>query len=555
MNTTIVTMMSCTCFIGVVVFIVLMLMSKRRDKAIMPNEESVQLKIELEKLQNVSKAKEENLLRRIEDKEVACQQLIANMKDTCDIMIQEKANAVEHMLQEKENACVKLLAEKDIALHKKEETWNRMMKEKDDACNSAIEEKERACAKLLEEKDRVLKQKDIECAKMLSDRDQQCAQVIREKNTEIERFLKEKEKTFAEALRTLQEQFANLAAQTLKIQSADLSALNKTHLEAALKPLREQVVRLQDLTQKAQSESVNLGQTITKDVGTIGKIARELSNVATALSSNTRVQGRKGEEILAEKLRQAGLEENVNFFLQSGMDSDRPDAQVCDTENRWLIIDSKVSLTSYMECVEATDETVRAAKLASHVESVRKKIDQLAKKKYPRVFAAEYRDRNYLPITAMFVPYEAPLMVALQEEPSLWQYAAQNNVILVTPLTLLAYLRLVYLAWQHEKENRNQIEIVNTARELLTRMNSFLLTFESVGKAISSLQDTYDKARNVIVDAPHAQTIAKSAQKLIGLHVKLENRRGNRLEMAKCLKTDGDGIVERIQESTCMGIS
>ena len=124
------------------------------------------------------------------------------------------------------------------------------------------------------------------------------------------------------------------------------------------------------------------------------------------------------------------------------------------------------------------------------------------------------------------------------------QYAAQNNVILVTPLTLLAYLRLVYLAWQHEKENRNQLEIVNTARELLTRMNSFLLTFENIGKSILSLQDSYDKARSVIVDAPHAQTITKSAQKLIDLHVKLESRRGNRLEMAECLKTMDDDMSE-----------
>ena len=549
MNVAAVITILCACvLISFIALIVLMVLSKRRGLPIGLSEENVKLKSEMEKLQNICKAKEENLLRRMEDKEAACQRLIESMKDACDKAMAEKENMCEKMAQEREGACDKLLAEKEAALRKKEETWNRMLKEKGDACALAIEEKERACAKLLEEKDRVLKQREVECAKMLSDRDQQCAQVIREKNAEIERFLKEKEKAFAEALRTLQEQFANLAAQTLKVQSADLSALNKTHLESALKPLREQVVRLQDLTQKAQNESANLGQSITKDVGVIGKIAKELSSVATALSSNTRVQGRKGEEILAEKLRQAGLEENVNFFLQSGIDSDRPDAQVCDTENRWLIIDSKVSLTSYMECVEATDEAVRAAKLAAHVASVRQKIDQLAKKKYPKVFAAEHNDRNYLPITAMFVPYEAPLMMALQEEPSLWQYAAQNNVILVTPLTLLAYLRLVYLAWQHEKENRNQLEIVNAARELLTRMNSFLLTFEDMGKTISSLQDAYGKARGVIVDAPHAQTIAKAARKLIDLHVRLESRKGNRLEMAECLKRMDDDMPEQIQK-------
>jgi DNA recombination protein RmuC len=110
----------------------------------------------------------------------------------------------------------------------------------------------------------------------------------------------------------------------------------------------------------------------------------------------------------------------------------------------------------------------------------------------------------------------------------------------VTPLTLLAYLRLVYLAWQHEKEARNQEEVVNTARELLSRMNTFLTTFEGVGKAILDMQAKYDDARSVLVDAPHAQTIAKAAKNLIDLHVRLESRKGKRIERAACLKELGE---------------
>ena len=159
-----------------------------------------------------------------------------------------------------------------------------------------------------------------------------------------------------------------------------------------------------------------------------------------------------------------------------------------------------------------------------------------AKKQYPKVLSDEFKDRNYLPITAMFVPYEAPLMEALRADPSIWQFAAQNNVILITPLTLLAYIRLVYLAWQHEKEARNQQEIVDTARELLARMNSFLITFENLGHAIGSLQDEYEKARTSLVDAPRTHTIAKAAKRLIDLHVRLENSRGKKLEQAECLK-------------------
>ena len=376
---------------------------------------------------------------------------------------------------------------------------------------------------------RLLAAKEETCTRLLEEKDKACTKLLVEKDAMLTR-------NFAETVKTLREQFSVLAAQTLKSQSADLTELNKSHLEAVLKPLREQMGRLQDATVKAESARANLGQTITKDVDAIGRIAQALAGAAAALKSNTRVQGRSGEDILAEKLRQAGLEENVNFFLQRGTGSDRPDAQVCDTENRWLVIDSKVSLTAYMEYMEAKDDATKAEKLAAHVASVRGKIDQLAKKRYPKVLSGEFKDRNYLPITAMFVPYEAPLMEALRADPSIWQFAAQNNVILITPLTLLAYIRLVYLAWQHEKEARNQQESVDTARELLARMNSFLITFENLGHAIGSLQDEYEKARTSLVDAPRTHTIAKAAKRLIDLHVRLENSKGKKLEQAECLK-------------------
>ena len=421
------------------------------------------------------------------------------------------------------------LESRDASARKLEEAAN-------EACRRLLAEKDESCARLLAEKNALLARKDEECAARLRERDEQCEKTVAGNNAAIERFVAEKEKAFAETVKTLREQFATLAAGAMKTQSADLTALNRQQMEAALKPLRDQVARLQDATLKAEAAREGMGAAITRDVDSIARIARELSGAAGALRSDTRVQGRSGEDILAEKLRQAGLEENVNFFLQNGTGSDRPDAQVRDTENRWLVIDSKTSLTAYMEYSEAKDDATRAAKLAAHVASVKGKIDQLARKKYPAALSAEFPDRNYLPVTAMFVPYEAPLEEALRADPSLWQTAAENNVILVTPLTLLAYLRLVYLAWQHEKEAKNQREIVDTARELLSRMNSFLLAFEELGGCIASLGNGYEKAKSVLVDSPGAHSIAKSASKLLKLHVRLENRKGKKAETAECLR-------------------
>lgn len=488
--------------IAFAVTLVLLLRAKGRPARLI--EELAQVKSELERHKEMSLIKEKNLLMRMEDKDSEC----------------------ARVLEEKDVACARLVSAAERAKAEAVAAAQKMADDAIAACKASC--------------DAAMKRKDDDVARLLKDRDEQQATVLREKNIEIERFLCEKERSFGEVVKTLQEQFANLAAQTLKVQSGDLTKVNSQQLEAVLKPLRDQLERLRSATEKTQTEHARLAEAIDKDVGRISDVAKELAGVSEALSSNTRFQGRRGEEILAEKLRQAGLEENVNFFLQTGTDSDRPDAQVCDTENRWLIIDSKVVLTAYFQYVEATDEATRSAKLAEHVLRVREKIDQLAKKNYPKVFSSEHRDRNYLPVTAMFVGYEAPLLEALKAEPSLWKRAADNNVILVTPLTLLAYLRLVYLAWQHEKEARNQQEIVNTARELLSRMNSFLVTFETLGETLADVQQEYVKARSVLVDAPHAQTIAKAANRLIDLHVRLESRRGKRLEKAECLKALDD---------------
>ncbi|MBR4937258.1 MAG: DNA recombination protein RmuC, partial [Kiritimatiellae bacterium] len=176
----------------------------------------------------------------------------------------------------------------------------------------------------------------------LADKDIHCRQLLESKDAECARFVREKEKLYAEMVRTLEEKFANLAAVTLENKTKDLSAANRENLAAALKPLSEQMKLFQEATQKAQKENQGMSVSIRRDVEAIGQMARDLTGFATALKSGTRVQGRAGEDILAEKLRQAGLEENVNFFLQKGTRHDRPDAQVCDTENRWIIIDSKV---------------------------------------------------------------------------------------------------------------------------------------------------------------------------------------------------------------------
>lgn len=373
---------------------------------------------------------------------------------------------------------------------------------------------------------RMLHEKEQNCSRLLDERDRACEKIIAEKDAAIKKLLESKDREFAEMVKTLEAKFANLAAVTLEAKTKDLTAANRTSLDAAIKPLADQMVKFQDATQKAQNDNHAFGMSIHKDIEAIGGYAKGLSEFAVAIKSGNTVQGRSGEDILAEKLRQSGLEEGVTFFLQSGNGADRPDAQVCDAENRWLIIDSKVSLTAFVDYMNPNlDDATRKARLKAHVESVKGRVKSLRDKAYPKVFAAEHPDRNYLPVAAMFVPYESALNAALEAEPSLWQFALEGNVVFVTPMTLIAYLRLVQLAWQHADIEKKYDDVVKCSNELLTRMNNFVLDFQKIGDALTAAQTAYANADKVIVDGPSRQTIGNSMRKLVAAGAELQNQK------------------------------
>ena len=409
-----------------------------------------------------------------------------------------------------------------IRLNKKVQEANRALLEK--ASELEIEKQGRLNDRRMNER-------------LLSERERAETRIAAEKDAAVKKLLESKDREFAETVKALEVKFANLAAVTLEAKSKDLTVANRASLDAAIKPLTDQMAKFQEATQKAQNDNRDLGNAIHKDIESIGRYAKDLSEFSVAIKSGNAVQGRKGEDILAEKLRQAGLEEGVTFFLQEGTSHDRPDAQIRDAENRWLIIDSKVSLTAYIDYRnERLDDETRRRRLKDHVESVRGRIVSLCGKKYPEEFAARYPERNYLPVAAMFVPYESALGAALEADPSLWQLALQGNVVLLTPMTLIAYCRLVYLAWQNKKLEQEYKDILEDAAELLSRMNGFALAFEAVGSSLEGARTEYEKAKNVLIDHKGGQTIGNSARKMIKAGIGLMKKNGERKPMAECLK-------------------
>jgi DNA recombination protein RmuC len=172
------------------------------------------------------------------------------------------------------------------------------------------------------------------------------------------------------------------------------------------------------------------------------------------------------------------------------------------------VVDAKAPFSAFLEAQDARDETERKQRLAAHAGHVRRHVEQLAAKQY---WAA-------LPCTpefvVMFLPTEAFLYAAEDQDPSLWEFAARNNVLLATPTNLLTLLRTVALIWSQEEIAKNTQQVMEHGRELHKRLTTMADHFETLGKRISGAVEYYDKTIG-----SYSRSVLPSARRMAELGV------------------------------------
>lgn len=94
----------------------------------------------------------------------------------------------------------------------------------------------------------------------------------------------------------------------------------------------------------------------------------------------------------------------------------------------------------------------------------------------------------------MFIPSEGPFQLAMMSDPTLWNIAFRQKVLIVSPINLMALLKIIHIAWSRDEQNRNQQAILDTASELLDRLYTFYKDFDEVGNAIAATAKKYETA-------------------------------------------------------------
>ena len=329
------------------------------------------------------------------------------------------------------------------------------------------------------------------------------AEIARLKEREIALTQKIEAQTIqlAEQQKQLTVEFENIANRILKANAAELSENSQKALAIILDPLRERIHDFQkkvEATYEAESrEMLSLKEQIKLMVETSHSIGNQADGLAKALRGDSQLLGRWGELALERILEAAGLTEGREYISQGrglGLKSDaggpqKPDVIVMLPEQRTMIIDSKVPLTSYERLIAAKDDSEIAALADQFVRDVKGHIDGLSGKRYQENEKLAAHD-----CVLMFVPIEGALAAALTREPELFVYAWDRRVVLVGPPTLLMTLRTVASIWRYELQGRNAQDIARLAGDLCDKVSLSVADLNSVAEKITGALTAHNEA-------------------------------------------------------------
>ena len=338
---------------------------------------------------------------------------------------------------------------------------------------------------------------------------------------------------FEEQLRLVREQLQNATQELLKQRVQELSVQNTTQMNAIIRPLKETISDMKTAMDQSRDthnkNTASLEKAIEEVMKRTVEIGAEADKLAHALRNENKTQGNWGEMILDELLESQGLKEGVHYEKQVTL-RDRsgkailneetgrrmiPDTILHYPDGKDAVIDSKVSLTAFVDYQNAETDEERAEALQRHVRSVRQHVAELARKDYSAYIKSPRQALNYV---IMFVPNEGALQLALSEAPDLWRDAFSKGVFVTGEQNLTAALRIIQIAWTQMQQAQNQEAIYDSARMLLDRVADFIGYFETVGQKLQDASAFYTKAADKLKDS--RQSVVGAANKLIKLGAK-----------------------------------
>ena len=323
------------------------------------------------------------------------------------------------------------------------------------------------------------------------------ARIKAETELEAERRASTEKIRSQEELQTaMKEQFRTLASDVLGEQSRRFKEENRESMDIILKPFKDNIqefrTRVDSIFTQHTEQSGALKNELKRLMELNQQITTETTNLTNALKGNSKTQGDWGEVILETILDSSNLIRGVHYQTQLNIKDEagnnlRPDVVLNLPNNKQVIIDSKVSLTAYVNYTSATNDTERKAAMAAHIASVRQHVKELSSKRYQQLLQSP-------DFVIMFVPNEPAFLDALKEDHSIWNDAYDKKVIISSPTNLFALLKIVDDLWRRDDQTKNQENIIKFGVALYEQLVAFTSALEGVGSSLEQAQTKYEEA-------------------------------------------------------------
>ena len=303
-------------------------------------------------------------------------------------------------------------------------------------------------------------------------------------------------------------QFKSLAADIFSSQSEKFKEANETRLSEILNPLKEDIKdfkrRVDDTYMNSSKERTLLGEQMKRLMELNMSIGKEARDLTEALSGNTKVQGDWGEMVLETILVKSGLVEGENYFVQRTKNDDgtqiknddngrlRPDVVVALPDKKCIVIDSKVSLTAYVNYINADNEDDRQHFGKAHLLSVRSHLKESETKRYQDFVGVGNDDR--IDYVLMFIPNEHAYMAAMTLDNNLWMEAYEKRVVIISPAHVISTLRLIAQLWTRDKQTKNALKIAEEGGKLYDKFVGFVNDMQTVEQSLGKASEAYASA-------------------------------------------------------------
>ena len=353
----------------------------------------------------------------------------------------------------------------------------------------------------------------------------------RKTNTEIRKQADDK---LAEQIKYLQAELTNTTQKLLDIRSEKLEQSNRTQMSSIIDPLKETISKLEKEMKDTQTlhgnTTIRLEQSIKNLVDKTENIGARADRLVETLLYQPKTQGDWGELVVKEMLESQGLKEGVHYTYQPTLRDEkgqvlrneetnrimRPDFILHLDEKEDVIIDSKMTITSYDNYVHAKSDEERKAYAKEILTSIHNHILELKRANYASYIESGRKSADFV---FMFIPNEGAMQVALAHEKNLWRDTfLKEKIFIVSEMNLYAALRIVNVTWRQIEQNRSYAKVFQTVGLLLDRLNGFIEKFGKIEKSLQQASKAYDEANNQLMLS--SQSVLNTGKRLSEMGVK-----------------------------------